>query len=265
MEEMANQGLETQVETQAPETQSSESTTTQQVEQTLPQSIRVKYNHQEMELPYDEAVTHIQKGMNYEKAVERAKQEARDATYAEMGYEWRGKPITTEAEYKQAVRESELAETIKSQYSNVPEELVGEILEGRRFREQYQSEQQTAQRKQATEKMYQEFLDAYPDTKPSEIPADVWKQVKQGKNLLDAYVRHERDQLKKQLDGVQAKEQAAQANQANALTSTGSAKGQGAPDGGFIPKDVFEANKADQNWMSKNYDLLKKSMGKWGK
>jgi len=41
-----------------------------------PQRIKVKYNHQELEIPYEEAVQHIQKGMNYDKAVERARQEA---------------------------------------------------------------------------------------------------------------------------------------------------------------------------------------------
>ena len=40
--------------------------------------IKVKFNHEEMELPYEEAIQYVQKGMNYEKAVERAKKEAED-------------------------------------------------------------------------------------------------------------------------------------------------------------------------------------------
>jgi polyhydroxyalkanoate synthesis regulator phasin len=31
----------------------------------------------------------------------------------------------------------------------------------------------------------------------------------------------------------------------------------------FIPRDMFEQNKSDKEWMSKNYDNLKKSMNKW--
>ena len=53
--------------------------------------------------------------------------------------------------------------------------------------------------------------------------------------------------------------------QANAATSTGSAKGTGKPVAGYIPKEVFEANKGNQDWLSKNYDTLIKSMKKWGK
>jgi polyhydroxyalkanoate synthesis regulator phasin len=31
----------------------------------------------------------------------------------------------------------------------------------------------------------------------------------------------------------------------------------------FIPRDMFEQNKSDKEWMNKNYDNLKKSMNKW--
>ena len=54
-----------------------------------------------------------------------------------------------------------------------------------------------------------------------------------------------------------------QANQINAGSSTGSAKGQGTPDVGFISKEVFLQNKNNQNWMMKNYDILRKSMSRW--
>jgi hypothetical protein len=235
----------------------------------LPQSIKVKFNHQEVELPYEEAVTHIQKGMNFDKAVERARQEAaleaRDSWIAEQGYEWKGKPIKTEVEYKEALREQELENKIRSQYANVPDEIINELTESRKFREQYQTKEQQLEAKTKTDQMYQEFADAYPDLKGDEIPPEVWKEVQNGKNLLDAYVRHENKILRDQLNGVQAKDQAAQANQANANSSTGSARGQGTPTSGFISKEAYEANKHDQGWMMKNYDPIKQSMSKWGK
>jgi hypothetical protein len=94
-----------------------------------PQTFKVKYNHQEIEIPYEEATTHIQKGMNYEKAVERAKQESiqagRDAWIAEQGYEWNGKPITTEAEYKQALQEKEVYDRYQAQ--GLPEDVIQKL------------------------------------------------------------------------------------------------------------------------------------------
>ena len=96
-----------------------------------PQSIRVKYNHQELELPYDEAVTHIQKGMNYDKAVERARQEARDSLIAAEGYIWKGKPITTEAEYIAAKKEQEMEQEIERNYAHLPDDVREELLENR--------------------------------------------------------------------------------------------------------------------------------------
>jgi len=248
MDELTNQSEEvTQEETQEQEIsqeqtteQAEESTITQQVE--IPPSIKVKYNHQELDLPYDEAVTHIQKGLNYEKAVERAKQEAkqeaRDSWITEQGYEWKGKPIKTESEYREALQEQELETKIRAQYANVPDEIINELTESRKFREQYQTKEQQNQAKQAEQRMYQEFDEAYPDLKGEEIPPEVWAEVQQGKNLLDAYVRHENKLLRDQLSGVQAKEQAEQANLANAASSTGSVKTQGVPKGSLTEEMV---------------------------
>jgi len=39
--------------------------------ETTPQTIKVKYNHEELELPHDEATALIQKGMNYDKIKEK--------------------------------------------------------------------------------------------------------------------------------------------------------------------------------------------------
>lgn len=257
MDELTNQS-----EGMAQETQDTQFTqemtqenTTQQVETTLePQSIRVKYNHQELDLPYDEAVTHIQKGMNYEKAVERARQEAIDQEYAAMGYTWNGKPITSKAEYQEALREQELMQ--KYQNQGLPEDVVSELIENRKFREQYQTQQQQieAQQRKAQEEadlnsrrdgMYDEFLGEFPDYNTEEkwaaIPKDVWADAekwlktggREGRRLADAMTRHNWRQN-------QAQQQASEANQANAMASTGSVKA-AAPPKGPLTEEMVEA------------------------
>ena len=239
---------------------------TQTQQPQIPPAIKVKFNHEEREIPYEEAVTHIQKGMNYDKAVERARQEAaqqaRDEWIAEQGYEWHGKPIKTEAEYKQALQEQELENRIKQQYSNVPEELLNELVESKRFREETLAEKKAREEKEAEHKQYTDFLEAYPDVKPEDIPVEVWKEHKEGRSLTEAYMRYENQRLKDEMAKYQTQQQIEQANNKNAATSTGSAKTSGKT-GGFISKEDFEANKHDMKWVQKNLSTLEESRKHW--
>ena len=198
----------------------------------------------------------------HETETKTAAQQARDSWVAEQGYVWHNKPISTEAEYKQALKEQELENKIRTQYSNVPDEVVNELVEGKRFREQYQTEKQTAEQKAAESKMYSDFLEAYPDVKPEDVPAEVWKEVKAGRNLTDAYVRYENKRLKDEMAKYQTQQQIEQANSKNAASSTGSAKTSGKT-GGFISKEDFEANKHDMKWVQKNLSTLEESRRYW--
>jgi hypothetical protein len=239
---------------------------TQTQQPQIPPAIKVKFNHEEREIPYEEAVTHIQKGMNYDKAVERARQEAaqqaRDSWIADQGYEWHGKPIKTEAEYKQALQEQELENRIKQQYSNVPDELLNELVESKRFREETLAEKKAREEKEAEHKQYTDFLEAYPDVKPEDIPVEVWKEHKEGRSLTEAYMRYENQHLKGEMAKYQTQQQIEQANNKNAATSTGSAKTSGKT-GGFISKEDFEANKHDMKWVQKNLSTLDESRKHW--
>jgi hypothetical protein len=160
------------------------------------QGIRIKYNHEERDLSYDEAVELAQKGMNYEKAMERASQEAEqralDNFIAQQGYEWNDQPITTYAEYQQALAEQELME----KYGNVPEEVVQELLENRRFREQYMAQQEEAKQQQYQNQQFQELVESFPDVDPESIPSDVWQKFESGIPLKYAYMEYEMTKLK---------------------------------------------------------------------
>lgn len=250
----------------------------------VPQAIKVKFNHQELELPYEEAVQHIQKGMNYDKAIERARQEAaqeaaqkaRDEWIAEQGYAWKGKPITTEAEYKQALQEQEIEEKLRLQYSSLPDEIIDEILENRRFREETLAEKKTreeAERKTQEEKdlvtrrdtMYDEFMTEFPEYDTEEkwkaIPKEVWNEAdkwlqsggREGRRLADALAKYNFKQM-------QAQNQATQANQANADSSTGSVKGQGRTQTFFTREQVANMSREE---IQANYTAIKESEKRW--
>jgi len=285
MDEFTNQSEVSQEQTQEVTNETTQETTqentTQQVEQTPePQKIKVKYNHQEFELPYEEAVQHIQKGMNYDKGIERARQEAaqqaRDSWIAEQSYEWKGKPITTEAEYKQALQEQELENKIRSQYANVPDELLNELLESKRFREETMAERKAREesdRKTQGEKdfidrrnsMYDEFTTEFPDYNTEEkwkaIPREVFAEAekwlksggREGRRLADALTRYNDKQRR-------AQTQANDANHANADSSTGSAKGQG-KSGTFFTRDQVTAMSREE--IRSNYEAVKESEKRW--
>lgn len=191
-----------------------------------------------------------------------AAQQARDSWIADQGYEWHGKPIKTEAEYKQALQEQELENRIKQQYSNVPEELLNELVESKRFREEALAEKKAREEKEAEHKQYTDFLEAYPDVKPEDIPVEVWKEHKEGRSLTEAYMRYENQHLKGEMAKYQTQQQIEQANEKNAATSTGSAK-TSSKTGGFISKEDFEANKHDMKWVQKNLSILDESRKHW--
>lgn len=220
--------------------------------------LEIKYNKESLRLDKEKAKELAQKGMNYEKAVERAKQEARDAYIAEQGYEWNGKPITTESEYKEALREQELLQ--KYQSYDVPEEIVNELIENKRFREKYETEQQRMEREKTQEKDFQNFLESYPDVKPDEIPISVWQEVENGKPLIDAYMKYENQLLKEKLNMTTKQEQIQQRNQENASASIGAVKsnGESAP---FFTKE--QVSKMTTQEVNQNWKAINESMKKW--
>jgi hypothetical protein len=184
-------------------------------------------------------------------------QAARDAAFAELGYTWNGKPITTEAEYKKAKEE----EAIWNQYQdkNLTEEEVAEILELRRFRQENEpilSKMSQAEQEKAE---YQAFIDTFPDVKPDTIPQSVWDDVAKGTRLVDAYTRHENQILKQQLAEAQKAKEIEQKNIENAEASTGSVSGGNGGNGlPFYTKkqvDAMSREDVNRNWKAINESM----------
>lgn len=192
-----------------------------------PQTIKIKFNHEERELSVDEARELAQKGMVFDKAVERARQEAKDAFIAEQGYVWNGKPITTEAEYKQALQEQELMQ--KYQNQNLPDEVIQELIEGRKFREQLQSESKAKQEEEKANQDFQEFFGFFREANGREfnpqqdkIPDSVWQQVGQGVPLKYAYMQHHNQELQQQIKILKQNKENEQKAPVQGITTHGS-------------------------------------------
>lgn len=166
----------------------------------------VKHDKQELQLTKEEAQRYAQLGMNQERAIARAKEEAareaRDAYIAEQGYEWNGKPIKTEAEYRAAVAEREFMQ----KYENMPQEIVDELMAGRRDREERAAEKQANQAKAQQETEYSEFFSTFQelngrpfDAGKDIVPQAVWEANKGGVPLKFAYLQHHSAELRNQL------------------------------------------------------------------
>lgn len=273
MEELTNQSEQiTQEQTETTQ-ESTETTTTEQTtqqEETTQEpdfsplldaiSQKAKYNKQPAKVEsVDQLVEAYQKGLNYDKAVERAKQEARDAYIAEQGFTWNGKPITTEAEYAQALREKEIYDSLQDK--DLPDEVVNELLESRRDREERAREKQILAEQKRQEEDWKAFASAYPEIKAEDIPDSVVVEVAQGKSLVDAYARYENKVLKTKLQELTKGKQVAEVNAVNASTSPGSVNGNGQPTGAITEADIA-AHANDTAWMMKNYEQVEKLLSK---
>lgn len=173
----------------------------------------------------------IQKGENYDRAIERAAREsaqaARDSYIAEQGYEWNGQAIKTEADYKAAVAERELMQ----KYQNLPPELVEEIMAGRRDREQTARERQAAEEKAANDRQLSDFLAVFQemherpyDPKVDKIAPEVWAASQNGTPLRYAYIDHFNKQLRSQLKISKQNESNARKAPVGGVTSGGTNK-----------------------------------------
>jgi hypothetical protein len=193
----------------------------------------------------------------YEQENKTLAQQARDNYIAEQNYQWNGKPIKTEAEYKEALKEQEL----RDKYSDLPEEVQQELIESKKFRENYTKQQEESTKQAKQQEDYKQFLETFPDTKPEDIPKSVWDEVNKGKSLVDAFTRHENQSLKEQIKSLTEKKEIEQKNEENANSSTGSVTGQGnAKATRFTREQVAEMSRDE---VQRNWDAINKSMKTW--
>jgi hypothetical protein len=202
----------------------------------------------------------IQKRLDRERetVTKKAAQEARDSYFAEQNIEWQGKKITTEAEYKQAVKEQELINKYSSQ--GLPDDVVAELVEGKKFRDQYNDTQKQSADRAKQESDFHAFLESYPDVDPKDIPQTVWDEVSNGKSLVDAFVKHENQTLKQRLAEVEKSKQIEQQNIDNAQASTGAVTNTGGNPAYFTREQVAKMSISETN---RNWTAINESMKKW--
>ena len=184
-----------------------------------PYKIKVKFNHQEMDIPEDEASVWIQKGLNYDKGIERAKQEAakeaENRAYTEM-YQGTpmpisGKPILSKADYEQGSLEQKTLNDYQGR--GIPEDVISDLAEFKKDKIERQAEKQSIQNQQIEiekqaliQKDAVDFFNWFRaenqrefEVGKDEMPPELWQAHLEGKSLIAEYSRHENNKLKQEL------------------------------------------------------------------
>lgn len=188
-------------------------------------------------------------------AAKKAAQEARDALIADENIQWNGRQIKSEAEYREMLKEQE----IRKQYEGrVDEDLLQEVVESKKFREEYNEKQKREAAETREKEEFLSFSKAYPDVKGEDIPATVWAEYQSGKSLVDAYAKHENQLLKQKLATLEQQKQIEAQNQENAQSSTGSVTGNGTNVPTFFTKKQVDGMSTSE--VNKHYDAIVKSM-----
>jgi hypothetical protein len=174
---------------------------------TKPYKIKIKYNHEEMEIPEDEAIPLIQKGMNYDKLQERynaIQNDPRLSRYQKieqisklLGYQSDEQLI--DALYQNYYQ-------LTAQQRGLTPEQIRKEHELNQERERLQREKQEAQRQRETNAMYERFIQAFPNVLPEDIKPETWEKVKNGMDLTTAYVEQRNQELETQLKLLKQKE-----------------------------------------------------------
>lgn len=211
------------------ETKQTEELTEQQQEEQRQAFLKVKYNKEEMDLDEDTARELAQKGLNYDKVQERLQALESDPRLGFVEELAKEQGMTTE-QYLQAVQEYKEQERINELVQKgISEDVAQELLENRKFREQYEAEQKTKQEEAKKDKEFGEFFDFFKqangrdfDSKNDQIPQEVWDANKNGVPLKYAYLEHHTKQLQAQLQTIKQNEENAKKAPVQGVTAHGS-------------------------------------------
>lgn len=170
----------------------------EQTEET-PQMIKVKYNHEEREITLDEARELAQKGMNYDKQLEKLQQLESDPrlAFVESLAEQNNMSVDEYIEAVKVQREQEEINQLIQQ--NIPEDIAKELLESRKFRENFKAKEKETETQSKQEAEYKDFIESFPNVDAETIPAEVWEKASQGIPLKYAYMEHQNNELQSKM------------------------------------------------------------------
>jgi len=182
--------------------------------QAEPQYFNVKYNKEDMQIPYDQAPDYIQKGLNYDKQVERLNtyQSDLERVARVSGYDSVEEMRAALSEHEQELEANQWRE------QGIDPDAMNKFLENHpdiQYARQMKAEQAAAKQ---FDQYVSEFNQAHPDVKPEDVSQEVFNLMDtKGLSLTEAYRIHNYDQLAKN-----AQQQAIRGLNQNSSSSPGS-------------------------------------------
>lgn len=191
--------------------------------------LRVKYNKEEMELDENTARELAQKGLNYDKTLERLQALESDPrlSFVEELAREQGMEVNEYLEAVQQFKEQQKLEELLQQ--NIPEEYAKEMLESRKFREQLEAEKKAKAEEEKKNAEFNEFFETFREATgkdfvpgQDEIPAEVWEAHQNGTPLKYAFMEHQFKQLQSKVQVLQQNKQNEQKAPVGSVSAHGS-------------------------------------------
>jgi len=194
----------------------------QETEPPEPYKLRVKFNHQEVEIPEPDAIPLIQKGMNYDKLAERLISIQNDPVFSKYDK-------VRQLADMYGVEDDALLDALYDQYYQTAADQQGLTPEQIRYEHELKQREatlnqrmQAEQQQRATYAMYDRFLQAFPNIKAEDIKPETWARVQSGMDLTTAYVLQQNQELSLQMQMLKQKEKNKQKAPVSGVTTHGS-------------------------------------------
>lgn len=232
-------------------------------------TIKVKYNHEEMELPIDEAVKHIQKGMNYDKVFDQLEQLKGDKALKFLDAQ--AQKLGKTREQLVDLWDAELRQREVEQYAEengYSPEVAKKLLEAEQIKQREVEKErianekaiQEAEKTERNKKQLADFVEKNPSVKVEELPKEVLDDwLEQGIPLLKAYKAYQAEQIpsiQERLKAMEEKLNADETNKSNAETSMGSTETKGNTTIKEINQETI--GKMSQSQIQQNWNVIQK-------
>jgi hypothetical protein len=221
------------------EVDTNETEPTEPTQEEVDAFLKIKYNKEEIPLDQERAKELAQMGMNYPKLQEKLQALESDPrlTFVEELAQRQGMNVDEFiGAFREQQEQQQLNELIQQ---NIPEEYAREMLENRKFRQEFQTKQQESQQQEQQQADFKEFLSYYKDANGKEfdpnkeaIPNEVLEAYQNGTPLKFAYMQHHNAQLQNQLKILKQNQVNTQRAPVGSVTAHGSTE--------TASKDPFE-------------------------
>lgn len=200
-------------------------------------TVKVKYNHEEKEIPIEEAAVLAQKGMNYDKVLSKLQGlESELKGYQEQLGSFK------EKETKWAVEDS-----VRKMVNDGMDEAIAKQLVEAQTRAQFtEQELNQLKAKAAVDNQVKTFVAERPDVDLSQIPQEVIDAAKQSGNLLKEFNAWESSALRAEIANLRKQMGVKQANAENETASMGSVASKGDASPTEINEDVIRKMTSEQ-------------------